>query len=348
MIPKIVSPLVVRQTLAESVNEILARVVSFREDKKNDTEDLFADFDDQKTTNRLELKATTNFSELKALLKEKEFLGLYVTNNPIHKFTPFLAYIREVLDRQDIYLILIDKVKKIYTRNKDMMFALEISIDEQKCEGVIFPKNALRLSSVLIEQEIFWVKGKISDRSKKKVEKIEAPLVMITDQDLEGGEAMEGVETGDSVQSTDSEIREFVELPKLLIDEICPFEKGIVELFENDKHGLSMNVIQRVKNINFGQIMLTPEAYLQVIDGEEQLEQKEQISEQREIKIQQSMSKENAMELKKILLQAQDNGNLGRHIVCTLLIQQPDLSYKKAGQLYSINSQEYTQILGLL
>jgi hypothetical protein len=337
------NPLVIRQTLAENVAEILTRVVSFREDSKNDTEDLFADFTEQKSANKLHLEPTPNFSELEALLKEKEFLGLYVTNNPIHRFTPFLAYVREVLDRQDVYLILIDKVKKIYTKSKDMMFALEISIDEQKCEGVIFSKNATRLSSVLEEHQVFWVKGKISDRSKKKQDK-PAPVVVeqIVDQDLEGGEALEGVLV------SENEIREFVELPKLIIDEISPFNNGVVGLFDNDKIGLNMNVKTRIMDINYAQIMLAPESYMQIIDGLEDGEEVAPVKEYKELKVLQTMKKENAMELKKILTLAQEKGGHTRNIICSLLIQLPNQTFQKSSQEYPLNPQEYSLVLGLL
>jgi hypothetical protein len=252
------SVLAVRQALSESVEMMLQKVVSYKEDGKNDSEDLFAEIDDD-IEEEILIPRSKMVSEVDVLLKEKEFLGLYVTDNPVIRYTPFLQYLRATSGKDNLYLVLINKIKKIFTKSKDMMFAIEISIDGEKCEAVIFSKNAARFSSIIQEQQLFWIKGKISTPRKKAQPKIEAPVLdaHMIDDSVEAGDEGEPIAGGTEVV----EVKEFVELPKLIIDGISPFDKGFVAMFEGDDNGISFNVEEMLQKLDYSAIKNDPYKY---------------------------------------------------------------------------------------
>jgi nitrogen regulatory protein PII-like uncharacterized protein len=269
-----------RQILADNVEMLLQKVTSYKEDSKNSSEDLFADFNDEKPKSHdFNFSINKNLSDFEALLKEKEFLGLYVTDNPVARYTPFLKFLRDKTGKSNLNLILINKIKKIYTKSKDMMFALEISIDGEQCEGVIFSKNAMRLSQIIEEKHLYWVKGKISVRDKKT--KIDDPLNLPTPpapSDLEGDRIPE--------VELEQEVREFVELPKLIIDECIAFEKGITSLYGQEREGeqnqnskykkvpddLSYNILEYLSQLDFPTIKEDPYNYLKYTEPTESTE----------------------------------------------------------------------------
>lgn len=237
------SSLILRQSLADNVDHILSVISGYKEHSKNGSEDLFGDFGEEDS---IKIKKTTNYSELDVLIKEKNFLGLYVSKNPIADFTPFLQFIKNLADKEDIYLVLVNKVRKIYTRNKDMMFAIDVSVDGVNCEGIVFPKNANKMAQVLQEATLFWVRGKISSPRKKTIEK-----KLTVEQELELGEGVD-------------EIREYEELPKLIFENACVFEEGVVNLYNDEGSSISFDRQKVVAKIDFSKVYKNPLDYKEI------------------------------------------------------------------------------------
>jgi hypothetical protein len=212
----------VRSFLAGHVEVILENLTARRESSKIDSEDLFAA--DAPTTQG-SIQWHKNYPILKrldVLLAEKDSLGLYVSGNPLMEYQGLLDWVRDSAGRDDVFLIIIEKIKKIFTKAGTMMFALQISMAEKEVEGIIFPKNAIRLSGRLEEKELYWVKGNINERGKGK---------------------KKGSKNGEETESENGEegVQEFVELPKLIIEEINRFEEGVLPLFEGEEIKLSAN-----------------------------------------------------------------------------------------------------------
>jgi DNA polymerase III alpha subunit len=314
---KIDEVLNIRQTLFENVEYMLEKVNSYKAETKSNSFDLF-DLDDESVTEKLELKPPLKLNKLNVLLKEKEFLGLYVTDNPIEQFTPFLNYLKNLTGKDNIYLILIDKIKKIFTRNKDMMFGIELSIDGEKVEGIIFPKNAMALSPIMEEKELYFVLGKISQPKKRKV--IE---VAETDFDSEDG----------------NQVQEFVELPKLIIENLVPFKDGLKDLFVKDEDKITKTRTEILEKIDFVSIFDNPEDYLTFLNNpNDEIEKKEV-----RIDLPNTLDKLKAIEIKNIL-----STDKNQEIIINLYVQLPNGDYKKAKSNFTVNQENLIKINTLL
>jgi DNA polymerase III alpha subunit len=306
----------IRQTLFENVDYLLDKITSYKEEGKNNSMDLFSD--DDQVEEILELKASTTINQLNVLLKEKEFLGLYVTNNPITEFTPVLKVVRNISEKDNIHLILVDKIKKIFTRNKEMMFALEISIDGEKVEGVIFPKYALTLSPLLEEKKLFFALGRISLPKKKK-------------QDIQV------VEEGEFESEEGNQVQEFVELPKLMIDSLAPFEEGCKKLFVKEEDKISKARQELLDKIDFAAILEDPDNYKNYLNN---IETEPNEINYKRVELPKTLDKQKAIQIKKLLT---TNGT--QEIIIQLYVELPSGEFKKAKQDYPVSQIVYDQIL---
>jgi DNA polymerase III alpha subunit len=229
-----------RSFLAGNVDVLLESLSVKRESKKNNSEDLF---DLMGASN--EVKDSINWNteyevlpEFDLLLSEKESLGIYVSGNPLEKYLPILDLVKSLTYRDDLFLVLIEKAKKIFTRNNAMMFALQVTTPEDKYEGIIFPKNALDLSPVIEEKELFWVRGNIIQKRKK--------------------ETATSDESQNSEEQSESEMPEYEELPKIAIDKLNKFEKGVLGLYQNDDIGLTTQRREMLEALDWYQLKADP------------------------------------------------------------------------------------------
>jgi DNA polymerase III alpha subunit len=233
----------IRSFLAANSEKMLENIAVRRQAGKIDAEDLFGSDDSVSTQNMIWEKNTPDMSKINILLQEKESLGLYVSGNPLDDYRDLLQWCRHTSGRDDIFLVLIDKIKKIFTKTNAMMFALQISTPDLNLEGVIFPKNALNVSSILEEKELYWVQGKIQETKRKSPESLKAP-----DDEAFASEESTG----------DVEIKEFDELPKLIINNIHKFEDGVLPLFANEEIPLAINRESKFKNLDWKSLKIQP------------------------------------------------------------------------------------------
>ena len=328
--------LLIRSTLANNVEYLLDKISSYKEEFKNESMDLFdADFNDDK----LVFAAPMHINQLDVLLKEKEFLGLYVTENPVLQYTELLSYVRNLTEQDGIYLIILDKVKKIFTKNKDMMFGLELSKEGDKVEGIIFPKNAMALSPLLEEKNLYWAMGKISTPKKKKAE-----VVVQTEGDFES-------EDGNQVQ-------EFVELPKLIIENLVPYSDGALKLLNTEELKVNRQRTELLSKIDYESILIDPENFKKYLGNVEVLDDNENstagianLSDNESVKseiknyridLPSSLDKKKAVELKKTL------HIVGHDYMVQVYVQILNGEYKKAKTEYPIAKESLGLILELL
>jgi hypothetical protein len=314
--------LLIRTTLANNVEYLLEKISSYKEELKNETMDLF--FDDATVDDKIELKKPDHINQLTVLLKEKEFLGLYVTANPVDQYSELLSYVKQQSEVNNIYLILIDKVKKIFTRNKDMMFGLEISKEGEKVEGIIFPKNALKLSPLIEEKQIYWVLGKISIPKKRKAE----PQV---------------VAEGDFESEEGNQVAEFVELPKLIIEDLIGYSEGVLPLLQSEELKVSKRQAAVLSKIDYESILVDPNntnKYLGIVKTETSVTAVG--IENVRIDLATSLDKNKAIAIKKILHEEGSDYNI------MVYVQVITGEFKKAKTEYKISKDSYLRIQELL
>ena len=157
----------VRSFLMSNVDNLLETITAIRKDKQNPSDDLFA-MDAQ--SNQVSVPWKTDYTKLspfEILMQEKNSLGIYVSGNPLNIYKDFLGYLQFITGVRDLHLVLIEKVRKIFTRSNKMMLALELTTLNGSVEGIIFPKKAPKLSPLVEELELFFVIGKYSEKKKK-------------------------------------------------------------------------------------------------------------------------------------------------------------------------------------
>lgn len=211
----------VRSFLYENVDVMLDSLSKRREAGKIDTEDLFGGGDGGGDVDAIIWKKHyVPHSILETLINEKDSLGLYVSGNPILRFAHIEKSIREALDKEDLHLILVDKIKKVFTRSNMLMCALQISTThpDTKYEGIVFPKVAPNFAGRLEDKTIYWVKGReLKNRTKKK----------------------------------EGEENEYQDLPKIGFEEISKFTDGPLPLFVNDEIKIPMNRAKEIEKIDW-------------------------------------------------------------------------------------------------
>lgn len=233
----------IRSFLAANSEKMLENIAIQRHAGKIDTEDLFSCEDEIYSQTIILEKNVPEISKINILLQEKESLGLYVSGNPLDEYKELLQWCRDTSGRDDVYLVLIDKIKKIFTKTNAMMFTLQISAPDLSVEGIIFPKNALNVSSILEEKELYWVQGKIQESKRKTTDSVKVleEIMEVSDEN-----------------TTENEIKEFDELPKLIINNINKFEDGVLKLFANEEIPLSVNREVKFKNLDWENLKKSP------------------------------------------------------------------------------------------
>ncbi len=218
--------IIVRSFLGANSEILLESLNQFRHTNKVESDDLFGDSHETKSINY-----NLNFpkkSKKDILIEEKNSLGLYVSGNPLANYQDLVTQIQDSVYRDDVNLILINKIKKIFTKKNAMMFALLVSTPFGDYEAIIFPKKAMALSPILQEKEIFWVIGKIEEGQKSENSKVN-----------EDGEAVE-----------------YEQKPKILINTMIPLDGDLVDFLSQDKKNpLSQSSKRRVESINIQQFI---------------------------------------------------------------------------------------------
>lgn len=218
-----------RSMLVANVENILENISSRREAKKNNGDDLF-DFGadstaDSKTLNLVQDNNPKSILEI--LMMEKEILGLYVSGNPLSQYLHIQNWVRDILVEPNLHIILVEKIRKVFTRANKMMLAMDVTSPTENLEAVVFPKLAPELSPILTEKTIFWMRGTIKEPQQK-----------------EKGEEVEG------------EIKEFVESKKIMIEAVGLFENGVLGVLAPTN--ISPSVHQTLSQVDWNQLLYNP------------------------------------------------------------------------------------------
>jgi len=166
--------------------------------------------------------------KIQVLQKEKDSLGLFISANPLDEYKPILDYTRQILGRDNIHLVLLNKIKKIFTKSGVMMLALNLTSPEylENVEGIIFPKLAGEYSPVLKETEIYWM---IARPTKK--------------------------------EKTESENKEYNEGVKFGVESMSEFTLGPASCLHKIGLDISLNLKEAFSFLDFNNLQNTPENF---------------------------------------------------------------------------------------
>jgi DNA polymerase-3 subunit alpha len=253
-----------RSFLFNNVESILEALTALKHGSLVESDSLFGfESDQNKTTVAWNLKIKI-FDRQQILSNEKEALGIYLTENPMHGFEEMEQKLQNYLGKQDMHLALVTKVKKIFTKTNSLMFALQVITPHESLEAVIFPKNALELSSRLEENKIFWIKGRISQpKPKKKDEQAQFEDLVKTDESLKKMLEVEDPDFAQETQETEGNVQEYEEQPKILVENLIDFTQGILPLLDKEKDREKFSAV--LEPINWTELLIHPENILSLL-----------------------------------------------------------------------------------
>jgi hypothetical protein len=314
----------IRSFLAANLDVLLDNLGQRRNDNKIDSDDLFFISEIVKPDTIAYVTEIPIISKLDVLLKEKEALGLYVSGNPLEDYAKLATWAKEISYNDNVHLVVLNKTRKIFTKKGLMMFVLELSTPDGEYEGIIFPKKAMEFSTVLVDKELFFVKGKLDQKDETTVSKLS--------------------ETG--------EVQEYDELPKILIDMIVPFEAGLPALLGDDEATSTSPTFQRnVEGLDWQQLKFNPGLlFADSNEIENQPKQTEQIEEHMEqipaeddnpkiIKLSRSLGIDTIKDIKSSLQKSKQPG-----LIKVIIEIETNEGFKRAKGEYYLDSQKITHL----
>ena len=234
----------IRSFLLNNVDTILESLTARKEYQKNASEDIFGV---EEVPSGIKWKKQIQpRSKFEILQLEKYSLGVYMSGDPLQEFKPILEYFRKATkENNTLFICILDKFKKIFTKSGGMMLALQIIVEDGKeFEALIFPKYAMNYSPILAEKELYWMLGRIDDKSKKKE-----------------------LETKDNdSEASESEPEEYQSKPKILVSHLVKFETGVKELLKTDNRERKVELIESIPNPNWAKIQENPGNFEQLIE----------------------------------------------------------------------------------
>ena len=229
-----------RSLLLSNIENMLENIVARRQHNNNASQDLFGDSDDDNLI-KIQLKEDTlRLTQLEIAQKEKESLGVYMHGNPLSEYEDLIKLLNTIIKGRNIYLVIVQKIRKVFTRAHTLMYALELTTIDGDYEGVIYSKNASLYSSILEEKSLYWATGNINDPAKKQAQKATKEKEEI-EIDIDNP-------TPEQLEIT----VEYQESPKIVIDHIELYDAGIAQFLAGiTTRQPEANVINWSKNIDW-------------------------------------------------------------------------------------------------
>ncbi|RDW16328.1 DNA polymerase III subunit alpha [Oceanobacillus arenosus] len=144
--------------------------------------ELFREFSDQPSLfkDQIELEVhyveIEDFSIVKKLADEKEFLGMYISSHPLKEyrsrlrasgFVP-LANAETFIGKRNMKAaVIIQQIKTIRTKRGESMAFITLSDETSEMDGVVFPDLYRETRRFLEEETLIMIKGKIESRNRR-------------------------------------------------------------------------------------------------------------------------------------------------------------------------------------
>jgi len=181
-----------RSQLFGNIERILGFVRTINKEAENGQTSLFAALSTNNkdgVQERLKLVNVEKIGIKTQLSWEKELLGIYVSNHPLKNLEPLLkdtiTLCNKLADEKDSNYVniggVINSIKKIFTKNKDLMMFVTIEDTTSSVEVLVFPKLLQKDGEIWQEDKTVLVGGRVSD--KDGTPKILADMVVEINED---------------------------------------------------------------------------------------------------------------------------------------------------------------------
>ena len=244
-----------RATLLASFENIID---SINQSARNSMENQVSMFDIMSESEKLSESAKYSFTEMPEMEKrdllslEKDMLGLYISGHPLDKYKTYIekqstinslnvleindeiaesGYSKKYKDGQTVkYAGIISKIKKKFTKNNTIMAFVTVEDLHGQIEIIVFDSVYSRSSSLLLEDNVVLIEGRISIREDEPI-KIVASKISEFDENDE----VTNNEKIKTIQTVIVNITEFDEDKKNKL-------RGIIKFFSGDKANVKIAV----------------------------------------------------------------------------------------------------------
>lgn len=173
-----------RAKLLVNLDVLLESLNSRKNSHKNEAKDIFGLLENSQNNNSKKIQwkeGGDSISKLDLLIQEKTSLGLYISQNPIWEYKQVLEFLKEKL-KIDLHLAILEKIKKNFTKNAQMMLILNLTLLDGEMEGIIFSKTALHFSANIEEKKLYWVLGRIDQKNNAESENTDIDTAIYTEK----------------------------------------------------------------------------------------------------------------------------------------------------------------------
>lgn len=161
-----------RNQLLQNLEKILTFVREIHNEIDNGQSNLFGLSPNLAIEPSLNLEEAGIASDKQKLSWEKELLGLYVSEHPVNEFAGYfnkitvsIGNLNKSLNNKFVnVLVVVDKVKKVLTRNGKQMIFARIEGSSGSTEAIVFPKILQENYDIWQEGKIVIINGKVSDK----------------------------------------------------------------------------------------------------------------------------------------------------------------------------------------
>jgi DNA polymerase III alpha subunit len=246
----------IRSFLIANVDQMLESLNALKNQKKNDTHDIFSAFEEEPKQDIIFKKNYPIKDQLDILQEERNSLGVYMTSTPLNDYIDILNEARKLTGLNNkLHIAILEKSKKIFTKSQKMMFGLYLTLADTEIEGIIFPKSAALYSPILEEKKLYWIIGKIEDKSKEEIPKTDTESKIETNFNPTSESEIEDDPLSEEMIIEESAPKPvYVEKPKLLIEHIAEYDKDIAKFLSNSP--TSLTIQKAIKKLDENQTKL--------------------------------------------------------------------------------------------
>ncbi len=162
-----------RNQLATSIDVLISYAKEHKAQKESGQTSIFGLIEEESETQSLYLTSVEPMGKLEKLKLERQFLGFYVTGHPLEGLEKYISQgatlIRNLNEKHTqkprTFVGLITHIKKLMTKNKDLMASIKLEDTSGEIGAVLFPKTYETCAAHLIEDQLVKVIAKYDLRN---------------------------------------------------------------------------------------------------------------------------------------------------------------------------------------
>lgn len=162
-----------RNQLGHNIDTLIAYAKEHKSQADSGQTSIFGLMEDDSTASELFLAPVEKMGKLEKLKLERQFLGFYVTGHPLEGLETYISQgatlIKNLSEKHTkkprTFVGLITHIKKLMTKNKDLMASIKIEDTSGEIGAVVFPKTYETCAAHLVEDQLVKIRATYDTRN---------------------------------------------------------------------------------------------------------------------------------------------------------------------------------------